>query len=251
MEKGNLNSLDDFITTIVMNFELTAPVKRVLSRLSEIRKKGNEYLVSFSDNGLSWKTRNGRFSETIVVDAYSKKIRIEESGVKDVSEDQEFKDYVKATKNYFTKQIYSVFDDKSTNYSYNREYVIARDKNNTRILASISKGYNFFNGERFLGRSLNIDTKDVLKDDDNNTIDESSSSISDNIYVLATGDRLEKKTINGDTECYFFSKNSASGDSFKKIINLDEFDELMSLDDDPYVVANNDIVYDVRKTNYS
>ena len=52
MEKGNLNSLDDFITTIVMNFELTAPVKRVLSRLSEIRKKGNEYLVSFSDNGL-------------------------------------------------------------------------------------------------------------------------------------------------------------------------------------------------------
>ncbi len=38
MEKGNLNSLDDFITTIVMNFELTAPVKRVLSRLSEIRK---------------------------------------------------------------------------------------------------------------------------------------------------------------------------------------------------------------------
>ena len=134
MEKGNLNSLDDFITTIVMNFELTAPVKRVLSRLSEIRKKGNEYLVSFSDNGLSWKTRNGRFSETIVVDAYSKKIRIEESGVKDVSEDQEFKDYVKATKNYFTKQIYSVFDNKSTNYSYNREYVIARDKNNTRIL---------------------------------------------------------------------------------------------------------------------
>lgn len=251
MEKGNLNSLDDFITTIVMNFELTVPVKRVLSRLSEIRKKGNEYLVSFSDNGLSWKTRNGRFSETIVVDAYSKKIRIEESGVKDVSEDQDFKDYVKATKNYFTKQIYSVFDDKSTNYSYNREYVIARGKNNTRILASISKGYNFFNGERFLGRSLNIDTKDVLKDDDNNTIDESSSSISDNIYVLATGDRLEKKTINGDTECYFFSKNSVSGDSFKKIINSDEFDELMSLDDDPYVVANNDIVYDVRKTNYS
>lgn len=44
---------------------------------------------------------------------------------------------------------------------------------------------------------------------------------------------------------------SASGDSFRKIINLDEFDELMSLDDDPYVVANNDIVYDVRKTNYS
>ena len=34
-------------------------------------------------------------------------------------------------------------------------------------------------------------------------------------------------------------------------ITSDEFDELMSLDDDPYVVANNDIVYDVRKTNYS
>ena len=251
MEEVNLNSLDDFITTIVMSFELTAPVKRVLSRLSEIRKKGNEYLVSFGDNGLNWKSRDGRFSETIVVDTYNKKIRTEELGVKDVSDEDEFKNSIKATKNYFTKQIYSVFDDKSTNYVYSRDYVIARGKNNTRILASISKSYNFFDGERFFVQSLNVDTNDVLKDDDNNTVDESFSNISDNIYVLATGDRLEKKTINGDTECYFFSKNSISDDSFKKKISLDELDELMSLDNDPYVVANNDIVYGVRKTNYS
>lgn len=248
MKDIGLDSLDDFITMIVMNFEDVEPVKKILSKLGDIRRNGNEYLVKFEDNSLSWEYRNGKFKQVIFLDCVDKKIRVEETGVKDVAKDD---DCLSAKKNYFTKQVYSVFDSKSTNYIYSREYVIDEYKDNIKIMADVSKSYVFFDNNRYLGKSYSLDSNVVVRDRDNNVISETISNTSDSVYVLATGDKLEKKIVDGETSCYFLSKSSNGDDSFRKEITESQLDEIMSLDNDPYVIANNDIVYGVRKTNYS
>lgn len=241
-----LMKLDELTTSIVMNFELVIPVHKTLSNINEVRENINEYVVEFDNDELIATKKKNNYKISVKVDSVNKRIYTDTSGVKYEADDKK----VRYPKHFVKKKVFSVVDNSSTSYTYNREYRIFNNKNNTKIDAEVSRNYNFYEDGRFMGSNYEKEKKVVIKDNSNSTINEFSDVTNSNVYVLATGDMLERNDVNGSVSFYLVSSSNDKDEFFRKKLNEKQYEELISLERAPYVVANNDIVYASRKTNY-
>ena len=242
MEK--YNSVDDFLIAIVLNFDSNEITDKIISKIGLIRSDDKRSKLEIVNNTILYEFY-GKESGTkeIKVDAVNKKILVEETGVKEIDG---------GMRNYANKYNYSVAGDKSINYSLEKNYDIKKQSNGYTLLnEEILEKYKYYDHNNYIGSSEEKKEQTIIKDKDNNTLNDEENNIQKVKYVLPTEDIIEIKTINGQTSYYFSSKYSDRKDSFSKKITKNDVDRILSLGDNAYSVLNDETVYGVRGSAYN
>lgn len=227
---------ENFITNIVLNFELTPPVSKILSRI-DITEKNGKHTYTSKDSTLMWNPKRNVHSE-LRLDLEEKKIYLTETYKKKITE---------GVKRGVTEQIYTEEPDKNTNYltiqniceTYHEDKVV----NNTEIV----KKYKVYQKERLLGLS-NEETKILkIKDKDGDTILNTSDVSGKFIYTLPSGDKVNITEKNGLKKYYLCNKDSLTDEVYVKEISEADASHLFSLGPNPYALINDDLIHNFNK----
>lgn len=230
-----LKSIDDFTDTIVMKFPLNNIVEKLLTKINRGRDKTTYDNITISDNSLVCTSENGFLLE-VTIDLNNNRIITHDIGRKKKDE---------TNISYDTKKVLSFDGDKMIDStSYDQTEIKKDDLLTTKYSSGNYRCY--YNEEGQVTKSYKEETSHIVKKNYNKEIiDEYDIDTFNTKCYLANGDQIQKETIN-DKTTYSYIYN----DGLKyvtKNISTKEYYELSNIEDDPYKVINNDIVYASKK----
>ncbi len=230
-----LKSIDDFTDTIAMKFPLNNIVEKLLTKINRGRDKTTYDNITISDNRLVCTSKDG-FLLDVTVDLDNNRIITHDIGRKKKDE---------ATIYYDTKKVLNFDGNKMIDST---SYDETKHKKEDFFITTYSSG-NFrcyYNEEGKVTKSYKEETSHIIKkNDEKEVVDEYDLDTINTKCYLANGDKITKNTIN-DKTTYSYIYNDGFKDIAKNI-STKEYYELSDLEDDPYKVANNDIVYASKK----